>query len=94
MAKMIKKAKAKMNWFKKKYPTGKLYIYKKKQQTFGVMYDGDTFISGRPYLFVRWSTPINPYTEQKMDFDNAVFFVDGSEVFIDRSMLKDFELVE
>jgi hypothetical protein len=91
---MKRKTKMKMDWYKQNYPTGKLYIYKRRQQTFSDLYNGDTFISGRPYLFVRWSTPTNPYTQEKMHFDNAVFFVDGSEHWIDRGMLKDFELVE
>ena len=85
----------KMDWYKETYPTGKLYIYNRRQQSFSsVIYNGGTFTSGRPYLFVRWSTPICPYTEEKMDFANAVFFAHGEEVHIDRGMLKDFELVE
>lgn len=85
----------KMDWYKENYPTGNLYTYQRRQQSFSSMiYNGDTFIKGRPYLFVRWSTPVNPYTQEKMDFDNAVFFVDGSETLIDRGMLKDFELIE
>ena len=85
----------KMDWYKETYPTGKLYIYNRRQQTFFRSIQTEAlFASGRPYLFVRWSTPINPYTEEKMDFANAVFFAHGEEVTIDRGMLKDFELVE
>jgi len=85
----------KMDWYKENYPTGKLYIYQRRQQSLSsIISNGDTFITGRPYLFVRWSTPTNPYTQEKMDFDNAVFFVDGSETLIDRGMLRDFELIE
>ena len=84
----------KMDWYKENYPTGKLYIYQRRQQSFSsIIYSGDTFIKGWPYLFVRWSTPTNLMGE-KMDFDNAVFFAHGEEVLIDRGMLKDFELVE
>ncbi|MHC4244669.1 MAG: hypothetical protein ACYSU4_19845, partial [Planctomycetota bacterium] len=73
----------------------KLYIYQRRQQIFSsVIYNGDTFITGIPYLFVRWSTVTNPYTQEKMDFDNAVFFAHGEEVTIDRGMLRDFELIE
>ena len=85
----------KMDWYKENYPTGKLYIYQRRQQSFSSMiYSGGNFIKGWPYLFVRWSTPTNTYTQQKMDFDNAVFFAHGKEVVIDRAMLKDFELIE
>lgn len=85
----------KMDWYKENYPTGKLYIYQRRQQIFSsVIYNGDTFITGIPYLFVRWSTVTNPYTQEKMDFDNAVFFAHGEEVTIDRGMLRDFELIE
>jgi len=85
----------KMDWYKENYPTGKLYIYQRRQQSFSSMiYSGGTFIKGWPYLFVRWSTPTNVYTQEKMDFDNAVFFAHGEEVHIDRGMLKDFELIE
>ena len=84
----------KMDWYREEYPTGKLYIYQRRQQTFSGLSNGGTFIKGWPYLFVRWSTPVNPHTQEKMDFDNAVFFAHGEEVFIDRSMLIDFELIE
>ena len=85
----------KMDWYKHNYPTGKLYIYKRRQQRFSsAIYNGDTFIKGSPYLLVRWSTPVKPISGTRMDFDNAVFFVDGGETLVDRGMLRDFELVE
>jgi len=84
-----------MDWYRHNYPTGKLYTYQRRQISFSsVIYNGDTFITGRPYLFVRWSTPANPISGTRMDFPNAVFFVNGSEILIDRGMLSDFELIE
>jgi hypothetical protein len=84
----------KMDWYKENYPTGKLYTYQRRQQVFPSVIYGDTFITGRPYLFVRWSTPVNPISGTRMDFQNAVFFVNGSETLIDRGMMRDFELIE
>jgi len=83
----------KMDWYRHNYPTGKLYMYNRKQGILPVWTE-HPFHSGRPYLFVRWSTPVNPITQERMDFDNAVFFVNGSETFIDRGMMRDFELIE
>jgi hypothetical protein len=91
----MRKAKMKMDWYKENYPTGKLYIYNRRQGKFSGFHGNDIpFANGRPYLFVRWSTPVNPITQERMDFDNAVFFVDGSETLIDRGMMRDFELIE
>jgi hypothetical protein len=83
-----------MDWFRENYPTGRLYTYTGSMQGIlpGVKAK-ETFIHGRPYLFVRWNRPTNPYTKEKCGFLNAVFFVGGAEVLIDRGMLKEFELI-
>jgi len=75
-----------MDFYQSNYPTGRLYTFLKGNDL--------TFIKGRPYLFVRWSRPINPFTLEKMDFLNAVFFANGREVLVDKTMLKKFKIVE
>ena len=93
--KIARQQKNKMTWYKENYPTGKLYIYNRRQRKFSGFHGNDIpFANGRAYLFVGWSTPVNPYTGEKMDFDNGVFFANGGEILVDRIMLKDFKPVE
>jgi hypothetical protein len=57
--KIARQQKNKMTWYKENYPTGKLYIYNRRQGKFSGFHGNDIpFANGRPYLFVRWSTPV------------------------------------
>lgn len=60
---MLKREKAKVDWFKENYPTGRLYTFTGSRQGFlpGFSAEG-TFVNGRPYLLVRWSQRTNPYS--------------------------------
>ena len=83
-----------MDWFKENYPTGRLYTFTgSRQGSLPGLKAKETFVNGRPYLFVRWSRPTNPYTGEKCGFLNAVFFVCGIEVLVDPGMLKEFEII-